>query len=368
MYMRTHSAAILGITALVLSGLPTGSASAADQAEVRTSHSGVSVTAAGVSSTSAHSSDSTAPTGDGACGTSFGAPPEPPDGIIAWNDGSGVSYDTAGAVDVVCSAVTYIQGVDVYGYFGDPSGTDQFHLTFWSGDSEPGGSLCDYTVPGASGGIYSDDLLTHLDISDTPCQLPAGVSWVSVQNVNPSQPWYWEVQDPRNGQYPPDFRDVHNVFASGCTTFPNTRYLQDCLGYSYGDFMLSLSGLTCTISGTEAGDILVGTPGDDIICGLGERDLLRGRKGNDILLAGDGNDELRGNKGNDLLYGESGNDFLKGKRNNDTLVDHDGADYFRGNAGADSLDSADGVGDDNVKGGVGTDSCTIDAGDTLVSC
>jgi Ca2+-binding RTX toxin-like protein len=63
-------------------------------------------------------------------------------------------------------------------------------------------------------------------------------------------------------------------------------------------------GLTPTISGTEASDILVGTEGADVIAGLGGDDDVRAGSGHDVICGGIGNDTLRGDAGNDRLFGD----------------------------------------------------------------
>jgi len=37
-----------------------------------------------------------------------------------------------------------------------------------------------------------------------------------------------------------DWIDRNNTFGSGCSTFNNDEYLQNCLGYTYPDYMLEL--------------------------------------------------------------------------------------------------------------------------------
>jgi Ca2+-binding RTX toxin-like protein len=70
----------------------------------------------------------------------------------------------------------------------------------------------------------------------------------------------------------------------------------------------------CTVIGTEghdngvAGPALVGTEGDDVICGLGGNDQIRGLGGNDILRGDSGSDELIGGVGDDTLDGGLGTD------------------------------------------------------------
>jgi len=239
MRLRTLSAAGLGAAALVLALLPTGAATASGH-----DGSGVSLKASGATSSHGGSATSNTITKKGKCKTKFG--PELPtvDGIISWNDTSGASFDTAGAADVTCKKATKIKTTSVYGYFG--AAQETFHVTFYAnsttnGSNEPDDTkvICDIpSVTGAAGGQYPTHALTTLKLTPK-CTLKKGIYWVSVQNANSAGPWYWEMQDTQSGNGP-DWNDVHDAFGSGCTTYDNDRYLVDCLGYPYGDWMLLL--------------------------------------------------------------------------------------------------------------------------------
>jgi hypothetical protein len=242
---RATSAAGIATTALVLTSVATGAVTASGSAA---SH--VSLRASGLASL--HGSAATAkPMGvspAGACQTSFGKELPTVDGIIAWNDDSGTTFDTAGAADVMCLHSRKIATVKAYGYFGTAP-TDTFHVTFYANDPENGSNeaddnnvLCDYpNLTGAAGGEYPKHVKTVLTLKPA-CKLPAGQNWVAIQNVDSSQPWYWEMQDTSAGGASPDWVDRHDWFESGCTTLDNDRYLVDCLGYVYADWMLVLRG------------------------------------------------------------------------------------------------------------------------------
>lgn len=99
------------------------------------------------------------------------------------------------------------------------------------------------------------------------------------------------------------------------------------------------------IVGTAGNDIpLVGTPGNDVIFGLGGHDEIRGLGGNDVLCGGEGRDWLQGGDGNDGLVGGADVDKLEGGNNDDAMY---------GGAGIDRLDG--GAGNDTMFGGPGTD-------------
>ncbi len=241
MHLRTFSVAGIGAAALLLA-LMTSGASASGSGS-----SGIAFRASGASPSriSAVSDRSTTTGKTGKCGTGFGEELPSVDGIISWNDTTG-AMDSAGAADVVCGERTKIKRISVLGYDGAVSET--FHVTFF-GDSATGGSsepkdskvLCDYpALTGAAGGQFPDHALTRLRLT-SPCKLKTGVSWVSIQSVDATTPWYWEMQDgPQSGAAGPDWGDRPDTFGSGCTTYDNNRYLVECLSYPYADWMLLL--------------------------------------------------------------------------------------------------------------------------------
>ena len=107
------------------------------------------------------------------------------------------------------------------------------------------------------------------------------------------------------------------------------------------------------VTGSAAGEQLLGTSGRDLIRGLGGNDTLFGFGGDDKLDGGDGNDYLSGGNGS---FGGSGNDILIGGAGDDTLVGEDGDDLLIGGAGNDTYYYAAGSGSDTVDNvGGGTD-------------
>jgi hypothetical protein len=103
-----------------------------------------------------------------------------------------------------------------------------------------------------------------------------------------------------------------------------------------------------TITGTGAGELLVGGNGKQTILGLGGDDTLMGGNGDDVLDGGDDNDTLNGGKGDDTLLGGSGGDFLDGGK---------GADRLEGGAGDDVMTG--GQGGDRIIGGAGVDTAVF---------
>lgn len=135
------------------------------------------------------------------------------------------------------------------------------------------------------------------------------------------------------------------------------KFLDECTS----QYCLSLK---CTLKGTDGDDFLVGTNGDDVICGGKGNDLILGAKGDDVICGGPDNDTLIGNEGYDIIEGEDGDDFLEGDKDIDVLQGGNGNDVIQGDLGNDFLfggsgqDSLDGAGGANLlNGGTDTDLC-----------
>lgn len=110
------------------------------------------------------------------------------------------------------------------------------------------------------------------------------------------------------------------------------------------------------------GDVILGTPGDDIIrsgrgddvvCGGGGDDTLILGPGNDLGDGGDGDDTVLGRDGTDTLFGGRGDDIIRGSRGPDQADGGTGKDVVVGGAGDDELDG--GPQDDRIRGGGGSD-------------
>jgi Ca2+-binding RTX toxin-like protein len=121
-------------------------------------------------------------------------------------------------------------------------------------------------------------------------------------------------------------------------------------------------GKAATIVGTNKGERLRGTRGNDVIVARGGHDLINsgggkdricGGTGDDVLLAGPGKDFLDGQLGSDFLAGGPSRDrlfggggvfdILRGNQGNDTLLGESGFDILLGEAGNDRLDGGEGV-------------------------
>ncbi|MEY8193249.1 MAG: calcium-binding protein, partial [Cycloclasticus sp.] len=83
----------------------------------------------------------------------------------------------------------------------------------------------------------------------------------------------------------------------------------------------SLVNPTGEIAGSEAPDVIDGTPFNDVIYGLGGDDQLRGRDGDDTVIGGIGSDYLSGGEGSDTYFFEvgAGFDVIMNAQDNNSL-------------------------------------------------
>ena len=97
--------------------------------------------------------------------------------------------------------------------------------------------------------------------------------------------------------------------------------------------------------GTNAGEVLNGTPRTDTIYALGGPDLVRGYAERDLLYGGNESgfgDKIKGGTFGDRIFGEKGRDALYGEKGDDEVRGGYAADLVSGGAGNDKLDGGPG--------------------------
>jgi len=104
----------------------------------------------------------------------------------------------------------------------------------------------------------------------------------------------------------------------------------------------------------------VGNTLDNVITGSNAGNLLLGGVGNDTITGGDARDAIFGESGNDSISGGGGIDYLIGGTGNDTIDGGTGADEIYGEDGNDSISGGSDFQTDILVGGAGND--TIDGG------
>ena len=95
------------------------------------------------------------------------------------------------------------------------------------------------------------------------------------------------------------------------------------------------AGLTPTIVGTDAAEVITGSQFPDVISTLGGKDVVTGLAGNDVVCGGAGKDTIKGGTGRDKLLGQAGRDRLLGQAGKDKLIGGKGKDKLKGGAGKD---------------------------------
>ncbi len=122
------------------------------------------------------------------------------------------------------------------------------------------------------------------------------------------------------------------------------------------------NGLTVTLMGGNASEVITGTAGDDVIFAGGGNDTIRsgggndvicGGPGNDVIFPGDGADTVFGGGGNDRIAAGAGRDIVAGGAGNDVIAGGPGNDNLRGDGGSDRVNG--GAGNDVINGGGGND-------------
>lgn len=103
----------------------------------------------------------------------------------------------------------------------------------------------------------------------------------------------------------------------------------------------SVVTVACTINASAANALgqILGTPGNDVICGGAGAEDIAAQGGNDVVFGGGGNDRISGSDGNDFLFGGAGNDQLSGGNGDDHLFGQADTDQAAGSPGTDTCDA-----------------------------
>jgi ribosomal protein S11 len=258
----------------------------------------------------------------------------------------GVAVDGAGNVYIADTQNNRVRKVDPTGVITTLAGTG---TAGFSGDTGQA-STAQLSVPrGVAsdpiGTVYIADTDNHrirkvssvaptAAFSATPTGGPAPLT-VSFDASASSDPngtivsYAWAFGDGQSGS---GAQTSHTYAGAG--TFTATLSVTDNDGAT-GQFSQTITvtgrtggggGGACTITGNARGNRLNGTPGPDIICGLGGADIINGRGGADVIRGGRGADVLRGGRGPDRLFGGRGPDVLRGGRGVDVANGGPGPD------------------------------------------
>lgn len=70
------------------------------------------------------------------------------------------------------------------------------------------------------------------------------------------------------------------------------------------------TGNPCKPGFTNGSGVIVGTAGNDKLCGGNAKDYIEGKAGNDVLAGNHGNDQIYGGSGDDRIWPGKGQDFV----------------------------------------------------------
>ena len=116
--------------------------------------------------------------------------------------------------------------------------------------------------------------------------------------------------------------------------------------------------------GTDAADVICGTPGDDHIHGGLGNDVIFAGAGDDLIYSEGGDDVVNAGAGDDVVYGGDGDDVLRGDSDRDYLYGQVGRDYLFISPDGGFADG--GIDDDYIYGGLSADVIRGNAGDDYV--
>lgn len=197
-------------------------------------------------------------------------------------------------------------------------------------------------VPGSFGWRGTFD--KHFeDGADDPSNPPYGSA------TTPTEPTTTTDEEPpptacRSGGPAPGCKPPPKCFGKAATIYPGEDD-------PFGVPLFGTAGKD-VIVGSPGAEVIAGGGGDDLICGRGGNDVINGGGGADRVEGGPGDDRLNGGASSDLVYGSPGDDTIRGGARDDILVGGPGEDVLRYDAADVDLE---GAGD--VDGGPGVDRC-----------
>ena len=119
-------------------------------------------------------------------------------------------------------------------------------------------------------------------------------------------------------------RAVYTAATEAVTVILNTggNGFASTEGGSLNDTLSSIEA----VEGSDFGDFIRGSAGNEKLYGGAGQDTVRGESGDDTVRGGDDDDFVRGGNGADLVYGDDGNDYVHGGEGDDTIDGGAGAD------------------------------------------
>jgi Ca2+-binding RTX toxin-like protein len=238
-----------------------------------------------------------------------------------WSLSSAGDVNGDGRDDIIFSNGAFATGFETYLIFGQAGGIGTLNLASLSASQ---GFKLQPATPGSLGGQVSaagdvdgdgfDDLLIGVGNGDL-----SGNAYVIYGNASISSATLGIsdglviVGTPATGDaFGMDVASAGDVNGDGAADLIIGAWRGNIGGFARGAAYIIYGVLpttAVTLTGTVAGQSLVGGALDDTLYGLGGDDRLYGNGGTDLLFGGAGNDFLQGGAGADSLTGGTGNDI-----------------------------------------------------------
>jgi VCBS repeat-containing protein len=264
-------------------------------------------------------------------------------------DGDVLSYAVKAGTGPTKGSVTFFDDSFIYKPNVDATGADGFTILINDGVSAileqavtitinpvndaaliGGVAAGSVTEDSGSGQIASGELtISDADGLGEQAFLPVVIHSAGVFTLSASGAWTYQLDN--------ILPDVQQLDAG--ETLTDTITVQSVDGTT-ATVVITINGADEPISNGDAGGLLNGTAGADVIDAQGGTDVINAGAGNDIVLAGADRDLVHGGDGSDTINGGEGKDIVHGENGNDLFIatPGDGNDEYYGGDGVDTLD------------------------------
>ena len=267
-------------------------------------------------------------------------PPADFSGVLNLNFEATATESNGGAIALASTDFT----VDVSGVADDPTASAQDA----TGDED---TAIDLDVSAATTDIDGSE-----DLSVTISGIPTGaVLSLGTDNEDDT----WTIDDPA------ELVNLSNLQLTPPADFFGTIDLSVQATASEDGTEASTAPIDFTVTVEDTGEVIVGTPQDDVLQGGEQDDDISGKAGDDVIDGAGGDDIIDGGSGDDVITGGEGDDVITGGEGNDDIDGGQGEDLILGEAGDDIIDG--GQGDDLIFGGEGNDDIEGGQGDDWIS-
>ena len=200
-----------------------------------------------------------------------------------------------------------------------------------------------------------------------PAQDPDDLQIVENEDGSWTVSGVWETTDPANVPIT-EFADELGSASPGdeIPIYFNVHSEEFMGGEIRGQLIAIADDNDNVVVGTPEDDLLPGLGGDDVVLGLEGDDTIQGGDGNDILDGGPGDDSINTGAGDDVVLGGDGADSIGGMAGRDFVLAGDGDDTIAWNDPVGDVVFGEGGNDTILGGNVAADDIFGGEGDDLI--